>query len=77
LGELELVLAALSRTFGMGTADGKIHWDDELTIAYDHEQQHAINAGDGMFEWATPPPADEPKVFAVFSKHRIIDDPSP
>src|SRR5688572_22725672 len=30
-----------------------------------------------MFELATPPPADEPKVFAVCSENRVIDHPAP
>src|SRR5688572_15218644 len=40
----------------------------------------SIDAGrrlDGVFELSTLPSADEPTGFAVFSKHRIIDDPSP
>src|SRR5262249_31716117 len=77
LGELELVLAAPPRPCGMGTANGQVNRDDELASANDHEPQDPIETGDGMFELATPPAADEPEVSAVLAEKRIINAPSP
>ena len=77
LGQMEFVLAFAPRAFGIGAADGKIHRDDEFAIANDHKQEHAINAKDRPLELATVPAAHESEVLAVFSKHGIIDDPSP
>jgi len=59
LGQVELVWAAPPRTFGMGPTDGKVERDDELAIAHDPEEQDAIDAVHGVFEWAAPPSADE------------------
>src|SRR5215468_7841029 len=77
LGEMELVLAFAPRPFGIGAADGKINRNDEFAIADDHEQQHPIDAKDGAFELTTPPAAHESEVVAIFSKYRIVNDPSP
>jgi len=77
LGQIELVLAVAPRPFGMGAADGKVDGDDEFAIANDPEQEPPINAKDRTFELATPPATHEAEVAAVFSKHRLIDDPSP
>jgi hypothetical protein len=74
---LELVLAFAPRPFGIGAADGKVNRDDQFAIANDHEPQDPINAKDGSLERATPPAAHEAEVAAVFSAHRIVDDPSP
>lgn len=77
LGQIEFVLAAPPRPFGIGAANSKVNGDDEFAIANDHEQQHPINAKDRALELATPPTAHQSEVMAVFSEHGIIDNPSP
>src|SRR5262249_58895958 len=43
----------------------------------DHEHQDPSATGDGMFELATPPAADEPEVSAVCAEDRISNAPAP
>src|SRR5687767_14444428 len=74
---MELVLAFAPRPFGIRAANGKVDGDDEFAVADDHEQQHSINAPNRALELAAPPAAHESEVVAVFSEHRIVDDPSP
>jgi len=61
----------------MGPTDGKVERDDELAIAHDPEEQDAIDAVHGVFEWAAPPSADESEWSAVLAQDGIIDDPAP
>ncbi len=77
LGQVELVVAASPRAFGIGPTDGKVKRDDELAIANDNQEEDTIDAGHGAFELPAVPRANEPELFTVFAENSIIDDPSP
>src|SRR6516165_2325212 len=77
LGQVEFVLAPPSGAFGIGATDGKVKRDDEFAITNDDQQEDPIDTGHSAFELATVPPADEPKLLAVFSENGVIDDPAP
>src|SRR2546430_7657368 len=77
LGQVELVVAAPPRAFGIGPTDGKVERDDALAIANDDQEEDTIEAGHSAFELPAVPRADEPELFTVFAENGIINDPSP
>jgi hypothetical protein len=65
------------RPGGVGPTHRKVNGHDQLAVANDHQEEHAINAIYHALVLATPPRADELQLVAIFPKHGVIKHPRP
>src|SRR5437667_5647593 len=76
-GPTQFVPARRPRSNRIRPSNGKVHWDDQATIANDHQQQEPVNARQHTLVLAAPPPADHTQLLTILVKDRVIPDPGP
>jgi len=65
------------RPCGVGPTHSKVNGHDQLAVANDHQEEHAINPIYHTRVLSTPPRADELQLVAIFPKHGVIKSPRP